>query len=334
MRNHVWLLLLLIAPVLVSAQTVQSDSLFVFSIEGAITCMSPQGHPVFLERLHKIPDGVTVDMGPGAVMRVFAEKNLFGEFFGPRVMSFTDLRKGIKIVTGERDKRAGSIWGNIVKKLYEYVHSLTAEIVDTMTPAAVRGDLEAMNEARLIPLSPRNGNVTGDTVQFVWHSGAEGQTHVLRISDEESEQVFSVQCTGESLAINPKRVGLKPGGMYTWSVSGAVGLPGESPFRLSDLKAANAMRDELRIADEFAGGDQVSAHMARAAVYEQHECYGNAYFELRAAVRADTSSAMKVIFTTFMIERLGLTRPDIEAAFPELVEALTPVEPVEASEPR
>jgi hypothetical protein len=334
MRNQAWLLLLLIAPVLVSAQTMQTEPLFVFSLEGAITCMNPQGHPVFLERLRQIPDSVTVDMGPGAVMRVFAEKNVFGEFFGPRVVTFADLRKGIKVVTGDRDKRVGNILGNIVKKLFDYIHSLSSDIVDTMTPAAVRGDLEAMNEARLIPLAPRNGNVTGDTVQFVWHSGAEAQTHVLRISDEESEQVYSVQCTGESLAISPKRVGLKPGGMYTWSVSGAVGMPGEAPFRLSDARAANAMRDELRIANEFSGGDEVSGHMARAAVYEQHECYGNAYLELRAAVRADTSSAMKVIFTTFMIERLGLTRPDIEAAFPDLVQAIEPPQPVEVSEPR
>jgi hypothetical protein len=82
------------------------------------------------------------------------------------------------------------------------------------------------------------------------------------------------------------------------------------PFRVADKKLSQSVSTQMDNVARLAGNDPVTTHIMKALVYEQNQCYGNAFHEYVNAVEADTTSAITELFSTFLTNKVGLSRSE------------------------
>jgi hypothetical protein len=317
MRSFKCLAVLIVVVISVcGSQPQKATHLFIHSIRGGVTCLDAQGGAVRLQRLAEIPLGSAIQIGSNAAIVVFADKSSFGEFHGPLQLSYSEILNGIRHLSGDRDRNFIDVLGSMLKRIAEAIPSYSGEMVDTITPAVVRGDLGSATPVEIIPLSPRNLCVVGDTISFSWLNGGYNRVQVFRILDADYEPIYQVEVKGTTIRLDVRKTGLTPGVAYQWSITVPQASREEVPFRLVDTRVASTIREKLRAAEEMAGGDPVSASLMKGMVYEDHQCYGNAFFEYAATVKADSSEVIRELYSTFLVEKLGLSVRAMETMLP------------------
>jgi hypothetical protein len=332
MRPFAWMMnLMLLYCAAGVAEQQESQRVYLYSFRGDIVCTSATGDRIALQRMTEIPVGSAVQMGAGAVMKVFGGKDVFGEFVGPKKYTFDELREGLHKVSGEHERKIGRFLEGLWNRLREGIAGFSSEIIDTSTPASVRGEVAGAGSVDLIPLAPHNLCVTEGTVIFTWFNGGYTQPQTVRIIDADYEPVYEAETTGTSLALDVNKVGLKPGVAYQWSVTVPQSSRYEIPFRIVGKQTMATIREDLLAAADMAGGDETGAILQRAMVYEDAKCFGNAYYEYASAFKRDTSETVRKLFELFLVQNLGLSRNDMELILPPAVPVREPVPPSEPS---
>jgi len=335
MRPFRWTMILMLVVITAGTAGQQElQRLFLYSYRGEISCTSATGELITLQRMTEIPTGSAVQIGAGAVMKIFAGKDVFGEFTGPRRFTFDELRDGLRTVSGDHDRKIRKFLDGLWNRLKEGVAGFSSEIIDTSTPASVRGDVASAGSVDLIPLAPHNLCVAEDNIVFTWFNGGCALPQTVRIVDADFEPVYEVETTGTSLVVDINRVGLKPGVAYQWSVSVPQSSRYEIPFRIVGRQATSAIREDLLAAADMAGGDETGAILQRAMVFEDNKCFGNAYYEYAAAFKRDSSETVRKLYELFLVQNLGLSRNDMEMIVPPVVPVEHQVPPAELSVPK
>jgi hypothetical protein len=335
MRNLVWIVLLLCSGPFCSSGEAQLPSrIYVNSLYGDVICTSARGERVMLKRLGEVPEGSVLQLNSGSTVTVVAQNNLYGEFAGPLRVAWDELRKSLHQPSGERERSLRNMLRLIWDRLIALAPSLSTDIVDTQNVGAVRGDAWQGGAVDLIPLSPCYGYVIGDSIRFSWFNGGYSKTQMVRIRDEDFVEVYKGEVTGSSVCIDVRNAGMKPGGLYTWSVTVPDAARKEASFRLADKRIAATAREQLQAAGAMAGRDEAGAHVMRALVYEDNQCLGNAYYEYAAAMAKDSSESVRSLYSAFLVNQLGLSRMAMESMLPPVEQSEKPASPADSLAPK
>jgi hypothetical protein len=290
-----------------------SQDLFVMSVQGKVVLQKKGGDGPALERGHKLPADGSVNIGPGAALQVMGPFGKLARFEGPCVKPVSTLLQALQT---ERSRTISKAVGN----LWEKFKDMWKEEGDLDSSGGTRGDRPIVYVPRIsdrlknppgteiVLVAPRGGYVLGDSVTFLWVNGGALTPQKLSILSDKLEMTYETDLTRTSVAVARSRMGRPPGSVYIWAVSTSGCNPDQAWFRWADPAKAREIRDQIGQASALAGGDIATLHILRAQIYEEEECFADAYGEYLAAAMTDRAGASRGLFDQFIMEKLGLSR--------------------------
>jgi hypothetical protein len=289
------------------------DTLVAVEVKGDVVARQAEGVVIRLQKLQVIPIGAEIRLDVSATLIVLGGSNTTAQFIGPKTLRYEALRAAL--TNGSPIPKP---IGEVFKKIYQQILLLLSpegtDIVDTVTPAAIRGTRGLAPD--LFPISPRNGCIFGDTVRFEWCAPSDAGSLKLYVLDDYSNLQIERSVTGTSYTEPLSTLGLRPGMTYVWAV-GTSGFPRETvSFQVASKQRASEIDKAIDGVTATSMLDEAGSHMLKAVAYEQYQCFDGAYREYMKAMRADTSRGLRQMAELLMIERLGLSRDELDAVLP------------------
>jgi hypothetical protein len=310
MNNITQLVVLSFLTFIARDPTLQTEpQVFTLQVRGQVLYRQEGQPPRPLEWGQRILPSYIVELDKNGYLKA-ADSTRIGEFFGPLIVTFPEIQARLESGPPEKKRSLMILIKSIFDHMREWWSRLEGGGEDTLMRAAVRA--RESNIDREIPLAPRNGIVVGDSIRLTWFKEGGEMRQTLVLLDNDFDTVFQKEVQGRSVVLDAVALRLQPGATYFWSVSPPEIGRHDVPFKIADRRLAQKVRNEIRQIEGVGGLDAVGEHLAKAFVYEQNQCHGNAYYEYASGVASDTSTTIVGLFSMFLVDKLGLSQ--VEAA--------------------
>jgi hypothetical protein len=316
MNNITQLIALTIFTFLSSDPSLQAEpKVFTFQVRGQVLYRQEGQLPRPLEWGQRILPSYVVELDKNGYLKA-ADSTRTCEFFGPLIVTFPEIQARLESQPPEKKRSLLILIKSIIEHVSIWWSRLEGGGEDTLIRAAVRARESKID--REIPLAPRNGIVVGDSIKLSWFKEGGEMRQTLVLLDNDFDTVFQKEVQGRSVVLDALALRLQPGATYFWSVSPPDVGRHDVPFKIADRRLAQKVRNEIRQIEGVGDLDAVGEHLAKAFVYEQNQCHGNAYYEYASAVASDTSTTVVGLFSMFLVDRLGLSQVEAAAVINEI----------------